>query len=97
MNRNANDFVYGRGLVKKLLIASVITCAVSLFMPQQSMIQLAAISLTTIMFVTTIVCLIKYCRCPHCGKIIFTGVLAVKQCPRCRRSLESGKKIKRAK
>ena len=97
MNIHANDFVYGRSLVKKLIIASVISCAVSLFMPQQSVIQMAAMALTLIMFITTIVCLIKYCRCPHCGKVIFTGVLAIKQCPRCKRSLESGKKMKKAR
>ncbi len=97
MNTHANDFVYGRSLVKKLLIASVICCAVSIFMPQQSYIQMAAVALTLIMFVTTIVCMVKYCRCPHCGKIIFTGVLAIKQCPRCHRSLETGKKMKKAR
>ena len=35
------------------------------------------------------------CRCPHCGKRIVNGVLVVKVCPRCKRSLTTGKKIKR--
>ena len=35
------------------------------------------------------------CRCPYCGKHIMLGVLAVKDCPRCRRNLATGKKIKK--
>ena len=34
-------------------------------------------------------------RCPYCGKHIMLGVLAVKDCPRCRRNLATGKKIKK--
>ena len=97
MNRNGNDFVYGRDLIKKLLIGAVASCVLSLIVPQQSYYQIAFIALTVIIFITTIACLIKYCRCPHCGKVIFFGVLAVKQCPRCKYSLITGKKIKKSK
>ena len=97
MNRADNDFVYGRGLVKKLLIGAVVCCVLSLVMPQQSYLQIALIALTAVIFFTTIACLIKYCRCPHCGKIIFFGVLAVTQCPRCKHSLITGKKMKKSR
>ena len=97
MNRTGNDFVYGRGLVKKLLIGAVVCCVLSFIVQKQPTLQFALMALTLFIFVTTIVCLIKYCRCPHCGKIIFFGVLAVTQCPRCKRSLVTGKKMKKSR
>ena len=97
MNRAENDFVYGRDLVKKLLIGAVVACVLSLLMPRQSYLQIAFIALTAVIFFTIIACLAKYCRCPHCGKVIFFGVLVIRQCPRCKRSLVTGKKMKKAK
>ena len=97
MNRYDNDFVYGRDLVKKLMIGALVSCVVSLVLQQQSALQMAFVLLTVIIFITTIVCMAKYCRCPHCGKVIFFGVLAVTQCPRCKHSLITGKKMKKSK
>ena len=37
------------------------------------------------------------CRCPNCGKVIFLGVLAVNTCPRCKRSLVTGNKVKKSR
>ena len=42
-----------------------------------------------------IVASLKLCRCPHCGKRILNGVLVKKICPNCRRSLTTGKRVKR--
>ena len=39
--------------------------------------------------------MVKYCRCPHCGKRIMFGVLKITVCPSCRRSLITGKKAKK--
>ena len=52
-------------------------------------------ALTAAIFVGTIICVYQFCRCPYCGKHIMLGVLAVKDCPRCRRNLATGKKIKK--
>ena len=52
-------------------------------------------ALTAAIFIGTIICVYQFCRCPYCGKHIMLGVLAVKDCPRCRRNLATGKKIKK--
>lgn len=99
-NNNAsytNDFTYGRERVKKFMIAAAVSCAVSLFLPQYSAIQLGLMALTVLSFATAVVIVFKYCRCPSCGKVIFLGVLRVTACPRCRRSLTTGKKIKKSR
>lgn len=98
MNRRyENDFVYGRDLLKKLLIATAVGCVISFIAPKYSYAQLALLCITTILFITAIVTIIKYCRCPSCGKTIFFGVLAVHSCPRCHRNLVTGKKMKKSK
>ena len=97
MNKYENDFVYGRDRLKKLLIFTAIGCALSLLTPLYSYIQIAFLFMTCVLFVTALVCVFKYCRCPSCGKVIFFGVLAVKDCPRCHRNLVTGKKTKKGK
>ncbi len=95
MNRFESDFAYGRDLVKKLLIGSVAACVFTLF--TQGAIQLAFMGLTVACVVGAIYILVKYCRCPHCGKVIFFGMLAIRQCPRCKRNLFTGQKMKKSK
>ena len=68
MNKYENDFVYGRDRLKKLLIATAIGCALSFFMPRYSYVQVAFMCMTCVLFVTALVCIFKYCRCPNCGK-----------------------------
>ena len=51
--------------------------------------------MTCVLFATALVCMLTYCCCPNCGKVIFFGVLAVKSCPRCHRNLVTGKKMKK--
>lgn len=92
-----NDFTYGRDRVKKFMIASAACCAVSLFLPQYSALQFGILALAMLSFITAVAVVVKYCRCPSCGKIIFLGVLRVTACPRCRRSLTTGKKIKKTR
>ena len=52
---------------------------------------------TLILFIATVVIIVRECRCPHCGKVIFLGVLAVTSCPKCKRSLTTGKKVKKSR
>lgn len=92
-----NDFTYGRERVKKFLLAAVVCCALSLFLPQYSALQLGIMALTILSFITAIITVIKYCRCPKCGKIIFLGVLRITSCPRCRHNLTTGKKTKKSR
>jgi len=97
MRKYENDFVYGRDLLKKLLVATAIGCVISFFTPKYSYAQMIFMCLTTVLFISSIVTIVKYCRCPSCGKIIFFGVVAVTACPRCHRNLVTGKKVKKSK
>ena len=96
MQKYENDFVYGRSLVKKGLIAAFAVCVVSLLV-QNPTVRVGLMVLSMALIGWVIYTLVKYCRCPHCGKHVTLGVLAVKQCPRCKYSLETGKKIKKMK
>ena len=52
---------------------------------------------STLIFIYAIYTIIKCCRCPSCNKVIFFGLLAAKTCPRCKRSLTTGQKVKKSK
>lgn len=92
-----NSFVYGRELVKKLLVMAIVTAVVTLLMRSNPSVQLFLTIITIVLFVAVFVTIYKNCRCPHCGKVIFFGVLAVTTCPKCRRNLITGKKVKKSK
>ena len=97
MKKYENDFVYGRERLRILLVATAVCCAASLLTPQYSLVQVALMCLTVVLFVTCLALIFKYCRCPNCGKVIFLGVMALKSCPRCHRNLVTGKKMKTGK
>ena len=97
MKKYENDFVYGRERLRILLVATAVGCAASLLTPQYSLVQVALMCLTVVLFVTCLPLIFKYCRCPNCGKVIFLGVMALKSCPRCHRNLVTGKKMKTGK
>ena len=97
MNVYENNFIYGRELIKKLLVVAVISSIGTFLMRSDPSLQMGLTVVTIGLFVAVFVVLFKYCRCPHCGKVIFLGVLAVTSCPKCRRNLITGKKVKRSK
>ena len=97
MNVYENNFIYGRELIKKLLVVAVISSIGTFLMRSDPSLQMGLTVVTIGLFVAVFVVLLKYCRCPHCGKVIFLGVLAVTSCPKCRRNLITGKKVKRSK
>ena len=84
-----NTFVQGRELTKKLIIATVISCVMSIVCEQ------IGSPVQPLFFAAVIYVMVKYCRCPHCGKRIMFGVLKITVCPSCRRSLITGKKAKK--
>ena len=92
-----NSFVYGRELVKKLLVMALITAVVTLLMRSNPGVQLFLTIITIVLFVAVFVTIYKNCRCSHCGKVIFFGVMAVTNCPKCKRNLITGKKAKKSK
>ena len=95
MNTYINSFVRGRELLKKLLVGDMFTAIAAAFTRSNPMVMGAFSIATILLFIAIIYVDIKYCRCPNCGKVILLGVLAIDACPRCKRSLTTGKKMKK--
>ena len=95
MNTYINGFMRGRDLLKKLLICDLITAALAILMRSIPPMVALFSGATLILFIAIIYIDIKFCRCPSCGKVILLGVLAVDTCPRCKRDLVSGRKVKK--
>ena len=94
-----NTFVQGRELTKKFTIGTCATCVLSILfmaMGNQTM-QIALMAMSFVGLICTIYVIAKYCVCPYCGKHITMGLLAIENCPRCRRNLVTGKKGKKNK
>ena len=93
-----SDYESARSRLRTVMIASAVACAGSLLTPQ-SFIQLKMFFTvaTLILFATIVYIIVRECRCPHCGKIIFMGALSATHCPRCKRSLTTGKKQKKSR
>ena len=89
------DFEYGRQLVKRLLFMAIVFVVASWLMPRGSYAQFGLMLLATLCVVGEIAMLSIFCRCPHCGKRIMLGTLTATICPRCHRSLSSGRKMKK--
>ncbi len=96
MKTYGNSFVESRELAKKLAIVTAVFAAASFIASgADSSMQLLLLAVTFALLIITLYVIIKYCRCPYCGKHILLGVLKVKICPACRRNLETGKKGKK--
>ena len=93
MNTYINSFMRGRDLLKKLLICDLITACLAVFMRSNPTMMGLFSGATLILFIAIIYIDVKYCRCPNCGKVIMLGVLAIDACPRCKRSLTTGRKM----
>ncbi|MDO4983641.1 MAG: hypothetical protein Q4E35_08830 [Eubacteriales bacterium] len=91
-----NTFIQGRELAKKLAVGTAVSCVAGILLAQmQSNLELIFITLTFVLFAATIYVIIKYCKCPYCGRRIFLGVLKVTSCPSCHRSFTTGKKVRK--
>ena len=97
-NLGGSSYELAKRLLRTIMIAAVLACAGSLLTPQNYLpLKLFFTIATIILFAFTVYTIVHDCRCPHCGKIIFFGALSATHCPRCRRSLTSGKKQKKSK
>ena len=89
-------FEYGKRMAKISVICTAATCLAGLLlMPSGSSYQIATVVISFALLLATLYYMIRYCRCPYCGKRILAGVLTVTKCPACHRDLESGKKAKK--
>ncbi len=97
MKFSGNDFQYGQERVKQLMGAAVVSCLLAVLCNFSPALQIGLTMLTLAAAVWAFVIIFRYCKCPSCGKQIAFGVLALKTCPKCKRSLISGNKIKKSK
>ncbi len=89
-----SKFESGRQAAKILALLSVGTCLASLMAGEGTPLQLALAVLTLVLFVSIFTVAAVRCRCPHCGKMVIFGLWNATTCPRCKRSLTTGNKIK---
>ena len=92
-----NNFVYGKSLLKKIMVGAVICCAGTIFTKAYPALYAGLFVFAIVFFAAAMWTIYKYCRCPHCGKVIFLGVLSLEICPKCRYNLITGKKAKKSK
>ena len=97
MNTYINSFIRGRELLKKLLVSDLVTAALAILFRGTPAVMALFSGATLLLFIAIIYFAVKYCRCPNCGKVIFIGVLAVDACPRCKRNLVTGRKMKKSR
>ena len=95
METYINSFIRGRDLLKKLLVGDFVSAILATFTRNNMGLMFFFTAATLLMFIAIIYIAVKYCRCPNCGKVIVIGVLAVDACPRCKRNLVTGKKMKK--
>ena len=91
-----SSFEYGKRLARNCVVAGVVFCLLGLFAtPSGSMAQVVLTLCSVCSLVATGVVMYRFCRCPYCGKRIMMGVLAITNCPRCRRNLTTGQKTRK--
>ena len=91
-----NPYARGQKLVRWLLAFSIAAALAGLLLCQEGTRQQFLFMLLSIAFmVGVIVVIVRDCRCPACGKRIISGVLVLSVCPRCKRSLYTGDKMKK--
>ena len=96
MNSRVSAFERGKRIVIILLALAVLLCLYALmFTEEYSKENLIAVIAAFFYFIAMIVTAAQLCRCPHCGKRIISGVLVVKVCPKCKRSLTTGNKVRK--
>ncbi len=94
--RYESSFASGQKIVKYLLmLVLALSLASALLVPKGSLTQTILVLSAFVLIGVILAVIYKFCRCPYCGKRIFGGVLVVKSCPKCRRNLTTGKKVKK--
>ncbi len=88
-----SDFEKGRKYIRILLMLAMLIVGTSYFVAAPgSKEQVGSLVAGFACVIGTVFVNFKYCRCPYCGKVIFTGFNYHDTCPKCKRSIETGKK-----
>ena len=86
-------FDKARNLVKFLLAMCVVFCVVGIVTNGSGLGGLSLL-FSMLFFVLSVVVILAYCKCPHCGKRIYLGLFRISDCPKCRHNLITGEKSK---
>lgn len=97
MKGHMSEFERGRRIVLVLLVLAISFGAAALLFAEEDSNQQVCLILAAFGCVAgVVISSLLFCRCPYCGKRIVSGVLVVKVCPKCKRSLATGKKVKKS-
>ncbi len=97
MKGHMSEFERGRRIVLILIVLAIAFGAVALLFTEENSNQQVYFILAAFVCVAGVVITsLLFCRCPYCGKRILSGVLVVKVCPKCKRSLATGQKVKKS-
>lgn len=96
MKTPISDFERGRRIVLVMIAVALALGLGALLFTQEGTVENTVLAVASLVgIVAVIFAAMHFCRCPHCGKRIINGVLTLKVCPNCKRSLITGQKIKR--
>ena len=92
------DFERGRTYSVVLIAMTIVLSVISLMFTESGSTEGIALTISAFLCaIGAIVAVVKLCRCPYCGKKILIGVLVTTTCPKCRRSLTTGDKVRQRK
>ena len=95
--RYTDTFERGQMWVKHLLFAAILCGAAAMLLVKSgSYAQLTLILISFGLLIGMVVTAWRLCRCPYCGRVIAADVLRTTVCPGCRRSLSTGRKVKKS-
>ncbi len=96
MKPHQSKFDRGRKIIVIFVALAILFGVLALmFTTENSRAQVIYVLAAFACIAGVIITSLTMCRCPYCGKRILNGVLVVKVCPKCKRSLSTGKKVKR--
>ncbi len=89
------NFQTAKRIVGMLMAISVISCIVGIAVFEPGSLQASYCVLGAFgALLLSVGVMLKWCRCPWCGKVIFRKLFYITECPSCRRDIETGKKKK---
>ncbi|MBQ9045623.1 MAG: hypothetical protein IJ112_06735 [Oscillospiraceae bacterium] len=89
------NFKTARKLVMFFMIASFACAMVGLiFIEPGTTPSLYVMMAAFVLMVLALVFIFVFCRCPWCGRRIFSGMMKVQVCPHCKRDIDTGMKDK---
>ncbi len=88
-------FDKARNLVMFMLVMCIAACVGSVIANDFDVALANMFGLMSgLFFILAAAVIVVFCKCPHCGKRVFFGMLKYKTCPNCKHDLVTGEKTK---